>query len=217
MHIQLPRLYAILDLEALQRVLSRPAALEDVCHFAKELASGGVTLLQYRAKNLCAREALAQARELRRTLPRAVRLVINDRADLCLASGFDGVHVGQDDLSPDSARKIVGPERLVGVSTHNVEQLASALSTSADYVAIGPVFGTSSKANPDPAVGLEGVRAARELMQARKDGRPLVAIGGITGDNAREVVQAGADCVAVISGLVNAPRSSASAILAVLV
>lgn len=217
MHTQLPRLYAILDLEALQRVLTRPPTLDDVCRFAEELVAGGVTLLQYRAKSLNGRAAVAHARELRRTLPRTVRLVMNDRADLCLASGFDGVHVGQDDLSPDSVREVVGPERLVGLSTHNLEQLASALSTTADYVAIGPIFGTSSKANPDPVVGLEGVRAARELMRARKDRRPLVAIGGITRNNAREVVQAGADCVAVISDLVNAPRSSAEAILAVLV
>ena len=110
---------------------------------------------------------------------------MNDRADLCVAADFDGLHVGQDDLSPEAARRIIGggshgKARWLGVSTHNPEQLAEADKTSADYLAIGPVFATSSKANPDPVVGLEGVRRARELTR-----KPLVAIGGITRANAR--------------------------------
>jgi thiamine-phosphate pyrophosphorylase len=134
----------------------------------------------------------------------SVKLIMNDRADLCLAADFDGVHMGQDDLLPESVRKIIGPDRWLGVSTHNPEQVAEADTTSADYVAIGPVFSTSSKENPDPVVGLEGVRRARQLT-----GKPLVAIGGITRANARSVIDAGADSVAVISDLLRDPRKSA--------
>ena len=122
---------------------------------------------------------------------------MNDRADLCLAADFDGVHVGQDDLSPESVRRIIGPDRWLGVSTHNPEQLRDADLTSADYLAIGPVFATSSKDKPDPVVGLAGVRRARELTR-----KPLVAIGGITRANAASVIEAGADCIAVISDLI---------------
>ena len=129
---------------------------------------------------------------------------MNDRADLCLAAEFDGVHVGQDDLSPASVRAIIGPERWLGVSTHNPEQLREADLTSADYLAIGPVFATSSKDKPDPVVGLEGVRRARQLTR-----KPLVAIGGITRANAASVIEAGADSVAVISDLLRDPRKSA--------
>jgi thiamine-phosphate pyrophosphorylase len=129
---------------------------------------------------------------------------MNDRADLCLAAGFDGVHVGQDDLSPESVRRIIGPERWLGVSTHNPEQLREADATSADYLAIGPVFATTSKERPDPVIGLEGVRLARELTR-----KPLVAIGGITRTNAASVIEAGADSVAVISDLILDPRSAA--------
>jgi len=136
---------------------------------------------------------------------------MNDRADLCLAADFDGVHVGQDDLSPESVRKIIGASRWLGVSTHNPEQVREADRTSADYIAIGPVFATSSKENPDPVVGLEGVRRARELTR-----KPLVAIGGITRANARSVIDAGADSVAVISDLLRDPRKSAEEFLALL-
>jgi thiamine-phosphate pyrophosphorylase len=136
---------------------------------------------------------------------------MNDRADLCVAAEFDGVHVGQDDLSPDSARKIIGPEHWLGVSTHNPEQVAEADNTSADYIAIGPVFSTGSKRNPDPVVGLDGVRAARSLTR-----KPLVAIGGISRQNCRSVIDAGADSVAVISDLVRDPAKSAEEFLRIL-
>jgi thiamine-phosphate pyrophosphorylase len=136
---------------------------------------------------------------------------MNDRADLCLAAGFDGLHVGQDDLSPESARSIIGTDLWLGVSTHNPEQLAEADVTSADYLAIGPVFATASKVNPDPVVGLEGLRRARELTR-----KPLVAIGGITRANARSVIGAGADAVAVISDLLRAPGKSAEEFFRVL-
>jgi thiamine-phosphate pyrophosphorylase len=144
---------------------------------------------------------LSQARQLRRIAGDRVRLIMNDRADLCLAAGFDGVHVGQDDLPPEAVRRIVEKPLWIGVSTHNPEQLRRADQTGADYLAIGPVFATSSKANPDPVVGLDGVRAARALTR-----RPLVAIGGITRSNARSVIEAGADAVAVISDLLLDPR-----------
>ena len=136
---------------------------------------------------------------------------MNDRADLCLAAEFDGLHVGQEDLSPEAARRVIGPDRWLGVSTHNPAQLAEADKTSADYLAIGPVFATSSKENPDPVVGLEGVRRARELT-----GKPLVAIGGITRANARSVIEAGADSVAVISDLLPHLRKSAEEFLRIL-
>jgi thiamine-phosphate pyrophosphorylase len=136
---------------------------------------------------------------------------MNDRADLCLAANFDGLHIGQDDLSPASARSIIGPDRWLGVSTHNTEQLAEADKTSADYLAIGPIFATRSKKNPDPVVGLEGLRRARELTR-----KPLVAIGGITRSNAASVISAGADSVAVISDLLLSPRKSAEEFLKLL-
>jgi thiamine-phosphate pyrophosphorylase len=154
---------------------------------------------------------LEQARELRARLGSSVKFIMNDRADLCLAAGFDGLHLGQDDLSPESGRTIIGADRWLGVSTHNPEQLADANETSADYLAIGPVFATTSKANPDPIVGLEGVRRAREVTR-----KPLVAIGGITRANARSVIEAGADAVAVISDLLRDPGKSAEEFLRVL-
>jgi len=230
----LPRLYAILDSGCF------PSA-EAMFTTAGELAAAGCTLLQYRNKSGNARIMLDEARELRALLgaradtemPRppataelrsawtgegarphtsaGVKLIMNDRADLCLAAQFDGVHVGQDDLTPEAVRKIIGANLCLGVSTHNPEQLANADKTSADYVAIGPVFATRSKANPDPVVGLEGVRRARELTH-----KPLVAIGGITRLNARSVIEAGADCVAVISDLIRDPRKSTEEFLRVL-
>jgi len=195
--IQLPRLYAILDAS---RFSDTPAMLSVV----EELQAGGVTLLQYRNKKGNARRILEDARELKLRLPKSVRLIMNDRADLCVAAGFDGVHVGQEDLSPEGARRVVGPDVILGISTHNPEQLRAADSTSGDYLAIGPVFATSSKEDPDPVVGLDGVRQARVLTS-----KPLVAIGGITRENARSVIEAGADAVAVISDLSPDPRKSA--------
>jgi len=195
--IALPRLYAILDTSCFHDT-------EALITSAQELVSAGCTVLQYRNKSGSAREMLDQALELRKRLGDSVTLIMNDRADLCLAADFDGVHVGQDDLSPESVRKIIGPDRWLGVSTHNPEQLREADLTSANYLAIGPVFSTTSKEKPDPVVGLEGVRRARTLTS-----KPLVAIGGITRANATSVIKAGADSVAVISDLVRNPRKSA--------
>lgn len=226
--IVLPRLYAILDAACF-------ADANALCMAAEQLASAGVTLIQYRNKSGNARIMLREAHQLRSLFPRpaapdshfpqnrreaghpeSVRLIMNDRADLCLAAEFDGLHVGQDDLSPDAVRKIIGWDnpgsaRWLGVSTHNPEQVCEADKTSADYIAVGPVFATSSKTNPDPTVGLEGVRRARQLTR-----KPLVAIGGITRANARSVMDAGADSVAVISDLLRDPRKSAEEFLGIL-
>ncbi|MGA2966934.1 MAG: thiamine phosphate synthase [Terriglobales bacterium] len=202
--MSLPRLYPILDAGCFADANAMFAA-------AEELAAAGCTLLQYRNKQGTARQILDQARELKSRLGPNIKLIMNDRSDLCLAVGFDGLHVGQDDLSPEAARKIIGPARWLGVSTHNPEQISEADRTSADYLAIGPVFATTSKANPDPVVGLAGVRRARELTR-----KPLVAIGGITRANARSVLDAGADSVAVISDLLPSPRNSAEEFLRLL-
>jgi thiamine-phosphate pyrophosphorylase len=202
--LQLPRLYAILDAACFSDAAGIFAA-------AEEIAAAGVTLMQYRNKSCNARRMLDEARELKAQLGANVRLIMNDRADLCLAAQYDGLHVGQDDLSAESARHIIGPTHWLGESTHNPEQLAEADETSADYLAIGPVFATSSKANPDPVVGLEGVRRARELTR-----KPLVAIGGITRANVRSVIEAGADAVAVISDLLLDPGKSAEEFLRIL-
>ncbi|HEX5316700.1 MAG TPA: thiamine phosphate synthase, partial [Candidatus Kapabacteria bacterium] len=193
---KLPKLYPILDTACFSKD-------EDIYQFAHEVIAGGATLLQYRNKSGNARIMLEHAQELQRICGSSVRLIMNDRADLCLAARFDGCHVGQDDLSPEAARKIIGQDLVLGVSTHNPEQLSVANRSSADYVAIGPVFQTASKANPDPVVGLDGVRQARELTK-----KPIVAIGGITRANCREVIVAGADSIAVIGDLVREPKKS---------
>ena len=230
----LPRLYAILAADFFHDAKAMFLA-------AEELAAAGCMLIQYRNKGGNARVMLEQARELKGRMsgvggrdphvsqktgdpsagsgqamghPRdekGIRLIMNDRADLCLVVDFDGVHVGQDDLSPESVRKMIGPERWLGVSTHNPEQVAEADETSADYLAIGPVFATSSKEKPDPVVGLEGVRRARQLTR-----KPLVAIGGITRANAASVIEAGANSVAVISDLLREPGKSAEEFFRVL-
>jgi thiamine-phosphate pyrophosphorylase len=211
----LPRLYAILDASCF-------AEFEPLLSAAEQLAQAGVTLLQYRDKSEDSAAMLANALELRERLARTVvpashrqqyppKLIMNDRADLCLAAEFDGVHGGQHDLSPESARRIIGPDRWLGVSTHNPEQVREADGTSADYIAIGPVFTTGSKLNPDPVIGLDGVREARSFTK-----KPLVAIGGISRQNCRSVIDAGADSVAVISDLIRDPGKSAEEFLRIL-
>lgn len=204
LRVNLPKLYAIADRSCF-------ADSNALYAFVEELLAAGVTLIQYRNKQGSAREMLREAREIRRVCDRNVTLIMNDRADLALAADFDGVHVGQDDLSPESVRKVIGPQRWLGVSTHNPEQLALADKSNATYLAIGPVYATSSKNNPDPVVGLDGVRRARELTR-----KPLVAIGGITCDQAPGVIAAGADSVAIISALTRDPRRAAAQFLACL-
>lgn len=197
--LPIPRLYPIADAASFAAAPDPALALLE---FAEELLAGGATLLQYRNKSGDARRMLADARELQRLCAGRARFILNDRADLCLAAEADGVHVGQDDLSPEAVRRIIGPARWLGVSTHNPAQLRDADLSPADYLAVGPVFATGTKLDPDPVIGLEGVRAARALTR-----KPLVAIGGITPENARSVLQAGADAVAVISALVREPRA----------
>jgi thiamine-phosphate pyrophosphorylase len=195
--IVLPKLYPIVD-------TGRFGGASEIIAFAEELAAAGCTLLQYRSKLGSGRQMLERSRALRQALGKSVRLIMNDRADLCLAAEFDGVHVGQDDLSPEGVRRIIGDELWLGVSTHNPSQVAEATRKPTNYLAVGPVFGTSSKLNPDPVIGLEGVRQAKLLTD-----KPLVAIGGITRENCRQILEAGADSVAVISDLLTEPRKSA--------
>lgn len=191
MRLVLPRVYVILD-----------AALLKIPELdcARNLADAGVRLIQYRNKNASARELFEKSRELAAFLnPIGVKFIVNDRADVASLVFADGVHVGQDDLGLEQARALMGDGKWVGVSTHNAEQIRTALETSADYIAVGPVFSTASKMNPDPVVGLELVRQARTMVD-----RPIVAIGGITLERAREVMEAGADSVAVISDILRA-------------
>ncbi len=188
----IPPLYAIADADVLA---TRGMALED---FARELRAAGVELVQYRDKSGSPQAVLRAAAVLREAFAGTpCRLIMNDRADLAVLAEFDGVHVGQGDLSPEDAHRVVGAGRIVGVSTHTVAQVRAADLTVADYIAIGPVFATGTKADAEQVVGLEGIRRARALTA-----KPLVAIGGITRANARSVVDAGADSVAVISGLI---------------
>lgn len=230
----IPPLYPIIDLACFA---SAPDPVLAVVRFAEELLRGGATLIQYRDKSSDVRRFLSCARELRRVTRDRARLIINDRVDLALACEADGVHLGQDDLSPAAARRIlgvappfaakrqtstdpsserVGSERLglnllIGFSTHNLDQVREADSMPIDYVAVGPVFATASKVNPAPVIGLEGMRAARQATS-----RPLVAIGGITRENCRQVREAGAGSVAVIADLLQSPAKAVEDFLRIL-
>jgi thiamine-phosphate pyrophosphorylase len=220
--LRLPKLYAIIDAEVLR---ARGVGLRE---FAEELRVAGVGLVQWRDKVGSPQEVLRGAAVLREVFaggrasdeegdnphdsddgavaimghPESVGhpgvlLVMNDRADLAVLAGFDGVHVGQGDLSPEDARRVVGVGRWVGASTHTEEQVRVADEGCADYIAVGPVFATGTKLDAEAVIGLDGVRRARALTA-----KPIVAIGGITRENARSVMEAGADSVAVISGLI---------------
>jgi thiamine-phosphate pyrophosphorylase len=189
MRLVLPKLYVILDATLLNN------SPHDC---ARELAAAGVRLLQYRDKSASARDLMKTSRELVSSLrAHGSSLIVNDRPDVAALAGAAGVHVGQEDLEPEQARVVVGEEQWVGVSTHNLEQFRRAAATSADYIAVGPVFATTSKANPDPVVGLELIRQVRPLTN-----KPIVAIGGITLERATSVIAAGADSVAVIRDVV---------------
>jgi len=191
MRLVLPRLYVILD----AALITSP---ERDC--AASLAEAGVRLLQYRNKSAHARRYLESSRELAELLcPRGVTFFVNDRPDVAFLAGASGVHVGQEDLDVEQARGVLGREKLVGVSTHNLEQFERAAASSANYIAVGPIFSTSSKANPDPVVGLDFLRQIRGLTN-----KPIVAIGGITLERAAAVIEAGAESVAVISGILSA-------------
>jgi thiamine-phosphate pyrophosphorylase len=206
--IQLPRLYAIVDVTCFAPQLR---TTNSIVEFARDLGEGGVTLLQYRNKEGATRDMLRHAREIKRVLEGKVKLIMNDRADLCIAAAYDGVHLGQDDLPADGARLVVGDDHIVGISTHNPQQVKDADAGPADYIAIGPVFPTTGKKNPDALVGLDGVKAARSATK-----KPLVAIGGITRASAKSVIDAGADSVAVISDLLSSPRRAAEEFLRLL-
>jgi thiamine-phosphate pyrophosphorylase len=186
-------LYPIIDTLACGRAGMDPLRL------AEAVAQAGVAVAQFRHKGPYTRDVLAQADEIGRILRAAgVRYVINDRSDVARMVGADGVHLGQEDLPPARVRALVGPEVWIGFSTHNEAQLRAGDREPADYLALGPIFATGSKENPDPVVGLVQLARLRPLTA-----KPLVAIGGITRDNVRQVLEAGADAVAVISDLLS--------------
>lgn len=187
------RIYAIADAEALHPT-PLPAAV-------RAIAESGIRWIQVRAKRLSGRELYREMEECCRALEgsgdRGVRLWLDDRADLAALFPVDGLHVGQRDLPPAAARRVVGPEVWIGLSTHDREQLeAAAADPDVDVIAVGPVFPTTGKESPDPVVGLDFVRWARS-----RTARPLVAIGGIGPDNVAEVLAAGADTAAVIGAV----------------
>ena len=193
-----PALYAIID-------ASSPEPNRSTLPFAEKLVSGGARLIQLRAKHASSRQlyeisaTLLKALSGSRTL-RDLKIIVNDRPDIAAIVGAAGAHVGQDDLPVEAARQVCPNPLWVGISTHNLEQLREADATSADYIALGPIFATATKHRPDPVVGIDFLRAARKLTR-----KPLVAVGGITVQSAGEVFRAGADSVAVISDLRDAP------------
>jgi thiamine-phosphate pyrophosphorylase len=198
MRLVLPKLYVILD----AALLTTPEK-----DSARRLADVGVRLLQYRNKDASALELLHTSRELSGLLrPRGVSFIVNDRPDVAFLSGADGVHVGQGDLGVEQTRTVAGPGKWVGISTHNLAQFCAAAATSADYIAVGPIFSTSTKVNPDPLVGTEFIRQVRGLTD-----KAIVAIGGITLDRAAGVIEAGADAVAVGSDILRAADPGARA------
>ncbi len=188
----IPRLYAIID--------PAQAGGRSIDEVAAALLAAGIKLIQIRDKNASSGELYRSAQRLAESVRKAgATFIVNDRADVARAVDADGVHVGQDDLPVESARTLVGPEKIVGFSTHVLEQVREADQSTANYIAFGPIYPTLSKKNPDAVVGLAGLREARKATR-----KPLVAIGGITLENARAVIEAGADSVAVIRDLVGA-------------
>jgi len=191
--LMLPRVYALTDVH-----VSGLSHAEQV----ELLSAGGATLIQLREKEMSPREFYPQAKEaVAVAARRGVQLIINDRVDMALAVGGHGVHLGQDDMPPEAARRLLGAEAVIGYSTHNLEQAIAATKLPIDYLAIGPIFATISKSDTAPVLGLDGLRAVRQAIGTF----PLVAIGGISQANARQVVEAGADSVAVISALLSDP------------
>ncbi len=192
--LQLPRVYPILDTTTLSRLNFDPV------HAAAALLEGGARILQFRHKTFWTREIYAQATQTAALCRDAHTLfVVNDRADYASLL-HAALHLGQDDLRPADARTVIGPNALIGFSTHNPDQMRAAESEPVDYVAFGPVFPTASKDRPDPTVGIEGLRAVRALTA-----RPLVAIGGINRSNAATCLNAGADSLAIIADLFPTP------------
>ena len=209
-----PVLYPILDAALALRGCSTDldARWERLRALVREMAGAGVEILQYRNKIddgvLVAQDALA----MREAAP-SLKLILNDRLRLVAAAGWDGVHLGQDDASPAEARALLGSSAIIGLSTHTVEQVIAADREPVDYIAAGPIFSTTTKLDTSPVIGLEGIVRARALTR-----KPLVAIGGITRENAPAVYDAGADAVAVISAIFATecgPRQSARDFLAI--
>jgi len=189
--VKLPRIYPLTDVP-----LSRISHAEQV----QLLSLGGASLIQLREKRMPPREFYEQAKKaVAVALSCGVQLLINDRIDVALAVGAAGVHLGQDDMPPEAARKLLGPNAVIGYSTHNIQQAIAATKLPIDYVAIGPIFATTTKSDTAPVLGLDGLRTVRQAIGTF----PLVAIGGITHGNASKVIEAGADSVAVISALLS--------------
>jgi len=188
-----PKIYPITDTK-----LSGVSHLEQV----KALLEGGARMIQIRDKNMSSRELFGAIEECNVMVrDYDAKLIVNDRVDITMALRADGVHLGQDDLPPVEARKLLGPRAIIGFSTHSVEQAIKAMELPVDYIAAGPIFKTRSKADAEPAIGLEGLKRIRQAIGKF----PLVAIGGINLDNCRDVFSAGADSVAMISALVSKP------------
>jgi thiamine-phosphate pyrophosphorylase len=190
----LPRLYPITDVH-----LSGISHADQVAR----LAAGGARLIQVRDKSSTPRDFYREAAEaLKVAHDLGTKIIINDRVDIALALSADGVHLGQEDMPAAAARRLLGPNAIIGLSTHNLQQALDALRQPVDYIALGPIFPTSSKEKPDPVVGLEGLKEVR----ARIGNKPLVAIGGISAANASGALQSGADSVAMIGALVQNPE-----------
>ena len=176
-------------------------------------SEAGAAIIQLREKTLSPREFFAEAAAaLHVARERGVKIIINDRVDIALALKADGVHLGQDDISPEAARRLLGPDAMIGISTHNLEQAQLAANSPVDYVAIGPIFHTSTKDSPDAPVGLQGLSRVRRAI----GNLPLVAIGGIDATNSRAVLDAGADALAVISNIWVPPGQEAQQIKSLL-
>jgi thiamine-phosphate pyrophosphorylase len=196
------RLYALLD--------PAQSGGHSMAALAKYVADGA-TLVQLRDKHGTTREMIARARSIKSALPPAVPLLINDRVDVALAAEADGVHVGWDDMDSAEARLLLGRQAIIGLSLKNVDQAQAAPIEQLDYVAIGGVFATRSKDNPDPPVGLDGFATILKVVRARASNMPVVAIAGIDKSNAADVIAAGADGVSVISAISLAPDPGAAA------
>ena len=184
----LPRLYAIAD-----------ASFGDPIQLAEALFNGGARLVQVRNKKGSARELLRQVERILSFAPHDAQVVVNDRVDVALIAGAAGVHLGQADLPPAAARQILGVDRIVGFSTHNLQQALEAAKQPVDYIAVGPIFATATKENPDPVAGVEKLASICKAIR-----KPVVAIGGIKLENAGEVLKAGASSIAVIADLLSA-------------
>lgn len=182
---------------ALYPITSRSHTGLSHVEIVSRLIEGGATLIQIREKTASPRDFYHEAKQAVEVAHRQnAKIIINDRVDIAIAVGADGAHLGQDDLPPEHARKLMGDSAIIGYSTHSIEQAIAAAKLPVDYIAIGPIYQTNSKENPDPVVGLDMLRAMRLLID-----KPLVAIGGITFSTCPDVWDAGADSVAIISDL----------------